>query len=56
MHPLQSATTQPPVALSVDEAHRAMQAHLRCETNRCPHRRSALDVLVAAGRYALPDR
>jgi hypothetical protein len=39
--------------MSVEQAHQAMQDHLRCPTTGCEHRQTALKVLVAAGHYAL---
>jgi hypothetical protein len=43
-----------PVRPTVDEAHKIMQAHLRCNSKVCQHRMMALAVLVDAGRYVLP--
>ena len=38
---------------TVGQAHKIMQAHLRCRTAVCKHRKVALAVLVDVGRYAL---
>jgi len=40
-------------SMSVEQAHRVMQEHLRCATTECEHRQAALQVFVDAGRYAL---
>jgi len=40
--------------MTVAEAHTAMQEHLRCRSDHCPQRRTALAVLVHTGRYVLP--
>jgi hypothetical protein len=42
-----------PDGLNVDQAHRLMQAHLRCQVWSCAERAAALDVLVRTGRYVL---
>ncbi len=39
---------------TVEQAHKIMQAHVRCRTAVCQHRKVALAVLVGAGRYVLP--
>ena len=43
-----------PAQPTVEQAHGIMQRHLACPTQTCRHRQAALNVLVAAGRYALP--
>jgi hypothetical protein len=43
-----------PVRPTVEEAHKIMQAHLRCNSKVCQQRMVALAVLVDAGRYVLP--
>jgi hypothetical protein len=49
-----------PTVLTVDEAHAAMQQHVRCPTATCPARPAALAVLCDAGHLvpaaATPDR
>lgn len=45
-----------PGDLTADRAHRAMQVHLACGTDRCRVRRRARDALVATGRMVLDPR
>jgi hypothetical protein len=45
-----------PPAMTVDQAHTAMQDHLSCATDACPTRRAALSTLVSAGRLVLAAR
>jgi len=40
-------------ALTLEQAHRIMQRHLRCTTACCSRRRAALATLVDAGHYRL---
>jgi len=42
-----------PVALTVERAHEVMREHLRCTAETCDARRTALDLLIGAGRYVL---
>lgn len=45
---------EPDQPLSITEAHHAMQRHRACLREECDHKRSAWDILVAAGRI-MPD-
>jgi hypothetical protein len=45
-----------PENLTVEQAHAAMQAHLRCATGSCRYRQAALAVLTDAGRCVLAAR
>ncbi|MEU7905257.1 hypothetical protein [Actinoplanes sp. NPDC049118] len=47
------AVLDPDATTTIEQAHHAMQEHLTCETAHCPHRRTALQVLVRHGRYVL---
>ena len=42
-----------PTALTVGRAHELMREHLSCDTATCGARRTALDLLVANGRYVV---
>lgn len=45
-----------PGAMTVEQAHRAMQVHLECLVEVCRVRRRARRTLVAAGRMVLDER
>ncbi|ROP33440.1 hypothetical protein [Couchioplanes caeruleus] len=51
--PADDVATLDPDSMTVDQVHHTMQAHLTCDTVRCPYRRTALQVLVRDGRYVL---
>ena len=53
---LAECTGQQPDNLTVARARVIMREHLRCSTETCAARRTALALLVAAGDYVLAAR
>ncbi|WP_327111079.1 hypothetical protein OHB12_24730 [Nocardia sp. NBC_01730] len=45
-----------PGAMSIEQAHAAMQLHIDCTVDRCQVRRRARTTLVEAGKCVLDER